>query len=217
MELIEDIGVIDVGCDRKRRHGVFLCGHCNNIVTRKYSDGKKQKSCGCAKSALIAKANTKHSECGTRLHRIWMGIKARCLCVGQTSYNIYGGRGINVCDEWLNYVHFKKWALCNGYREGLEVDRINNDLGYAPTNCRWVDHKTNSRNKRILARNTSGVCGVHWDVSAQKWKAEIMANYRKINLGRFNCFEKAKQARLNAEKCYWSQSMHSNIPKERMV
>lgn len=85
---------------------------------------------------------------GTPLYGVWASMKYRCSNPKSISYKNYGGRGISVCDEWAaDYATFYAWALKNGYKKGLQIDRVNNDLGYAPENCRWVSRETNCNNK----------------------------------------------------------------------
>jgi len=81
------------------------------------------------------------------LYRIWIGIKRRCYLKSSTNYNRYGGRGIKVCEEWKSdSAAFKNWCLQNGYKEGLQIDRIDNDGDYSPDNCRFVTNQENSQN-----------------------------------------------------------------------
>lgn len=90
----------------------------------------------------------KHGGRYTRLYRIWQNMRTRCNNPNATHYSIYGGRGIAVCDEWDDFVSFREWALSHGYCDTLTLDRINNDCGYSPQNCRWVSEKTQANNKR---------------------------------------------------------------------
>jgi len=86
----------------------------------------------------------------SRLYGIWGCMKIRCESRNKRTRANYHDRGIRVCDEWQkDYVAFRDWALTNGYRDDLTIDRINNDGGYSPENCRWVDYKTQRRNTRI--------------------------------------------------------------------
>lgn len=95
--------------------------------------------------------NRKHgySTAEPRLYRIWKTMKARCNNTHRAKFAIYGGRGIRVCDEWSKSpAAFVEWALDNGYRDGLQIDRIDVNGGYSPDNCRWVTPLQNARNRR---------------------------------------------------------------------
>lgn len=91
----------------------------------------------------------KHGKRKTRLYRIWANMKTRCYNPNYTQYKDYGGRGITVCNEWKNdFQAFYDWSISNGYNDILQIDRIDNNKSYEPSNCRWVDRKTQGRNKR---------------------------------------------------------------------
>lgn len=90
----------------------------------------------------------KHGYRYTRLYKIWQGIKDRCLNKNNPRYKDYGGRNIKVCNDWLEFIPFRDWALNNGYTDNLTIDRIDNSLGYYPYNCRWITKIENNRNKR---------------------------------------------------------------------
>ena len=90
----------------------------------------------------------KHNYSGSRLYRIWTNMKSRCYNVNFPKYKVYGGKGIKVCNEWLNsFISFKKWALTNGYKDSLTLDRINIQGDYAPENCRWATMKQQENNR----------------------------------------------------------------------
>jgi hypothetical protein len=85
-----------------------------------------------------------------RLYRVWDQMKSRCRNPNHMHYHRYGGRGISVCQEWLDYAKFRAWAVSNGYGKGLTLDRINNDGNYEPTNCRWTTMREQIRNSSIV-------------------------------------------------------------------
>lgn len=82
------------------------------------------------------------------LFGVWQTMKSRCENPNRGKYKDYGGRGIKICDEWYEASNFVKWALNNGYKSGLQLDRIDNNGDYCPENCRFVTPKENSRNRR---------------------------------------------------------------------
>ena len=133
----------------------------------------KSKSCGCLKNEMTTARNMcrstdgrpTHGMSGTRLHRVWLGMKARCQIKSSSGFYKYGARGIKVCDEWQEFEPFKNWALANGYSDDLEIDRIDNDGSYEPGNCRFVTKKQNALNKRtsrFLTINGEAKTVVEW-------------------------------------------------------
>ena len=109
------------------------------------------RSCGCLQKERVSEANRTHGEYRSKLYKIHNSIKQRCLNPNNVYYYNYGGRGIEVCDEWLKYENFRDWAISNGYKDGLSIDRINNNGNYEPSNCRWATMIQQSNNKRTNA------------------------------------------------------------------
>lgn len=126
------------------------CGKVKNIHRYHLTTGNT-KSCGCL--GRERPHLTKHGESGTKFYRIWEGMKQRCLNSNFKQAKDYAGRGIKICDEWLSYENFAKWAKQAGYRSGLTLDRKDNDGNYEPSNCRFVTHAVNSRNNRLTKLN----------------------------------------------------------------
>jgi hypothetical protein len=121
------------------------CGKECEVSATRINKGET-KSCGCLK--LKKGQNEKHGLKKHPLYSVWAGMKYRCYNVKSHNYPLYGGRGITVCDRWLQSVVNFYEDMIDGYVKGLHLDRINNDGNYEPTNCRWLTHTQNSNNKR---------------------------------------------------------------------
>ena len=108
---------------------------------------------------MANKFNKSHGLSGTRLYMIYNNMKSRCYKPYANEYKEYGQRGIKICSEWIEkngFVNFYNWAMVNGYSDDLTIDRIDNDKGYSPENCRWITRKAqlnNKRNNRIIEYN----------------------------------------------------------------
>lgn len=130
------------------------CGNEKDIIGQSLTSGNTQ-SCGClAKERLaenrraVRKYQGKYDSSGhSRIYRIWRLMKARCANPKLEDYPRYGGRGIKVCDEWVDFQAFHDWAVSNGYSDDLSIDRIDPDKNYCPENCRWVDSETQNNNR----------------------------------------------------------------------
>jgi hypothetical protein len=97
----------------------------------------------------MQESRIKHGEAGSRLYHTWNDMIQRCHNENHKCYADYGGRGIKVCEIWLHdFAAFRDWAVSNGYVDDLEIDRIDNDRGYSPENCRWTTRKQQTRNCR---------------------------------------------------------------------
>lgn len=93
----------------------------------------------------------KHGLSYTPIYEAWKGMKGRCNCSSDIAYKNYGGRGIKVCSEWENDpVAFYNWSINNGRKKGLSIDRIDNNKGYSPDNCRWTTKTVQNRNRRCV-------------------------------------------------------------------
>ena len=131
------------------------CGN-TKIVTSSSLRNGATRSCGCYRKEVASKNHFKGGK--SKLYNVLKMMLKRCNDPSCEFYHNYGGRGIKVCDEWScgldGYYNFRKWAESNGYKDGLTIDRKDNNKGYSPNNCQWVDRKYQSNNKRNNTRVT---------------------------------------------------------------
>lgn len=144
------------------------CGNEKNVSTKCL--GRGTASCGCLARELSTERLTKHGKRYTRLYGVYDGMIDRCNKPNAHEYENYGGRGIKVCDEWMDFDNFYKWAMENGYDESAKhgkctLDRIDVNGNYEPSNCRFVSMKTQQRNRRnnvLITYNGETHCMSEW-------------------------------------------------------
>lgn len=117
------------------------CGNTCTPVSKRLKNGLTV-SCGCHRKTC----RITHGESNSRLYEVWASMKKRVLNPNSERYVNYGGRGIEICKEWMEYEPFSEWAKNNGYADNLSLDRVNVDGNYEPSNCRWVDNITQMNN-----------------------------------------------------------------------
>lgn len=187
--LIKDLGMLYATYKSKNkvRFGFYRCscGKEFKTITGSIKSGAT-KSCGCYQKQRASSSNTKHGMSLHPIYSVWKDMVGRCKNENNNNFSYYGGRGISVCNRWLNVENFIE-DMYQTYKEGLEIDRRDNDGNYEPSNCRWVTGSTQQRNTRkIYSHNKSGYRGVHARKNTKKWMSQIVVNKKRIIIGSFN-------------------------------
>lgn len=177
--------------EKYKYYWLFRCD-CGNEKIIKINNVRSGnvKSCGCLKKEYLRKTYTTHGEASrnngeTREYRIWLAIKTRCFNKKQKGYKNYGGRGITICKRWFEYKLFlKDMGRCP---DGYQIERINNNKGYYPRNCKWVSRAEQCRNRRTTKLLTDGkitMCLKDWanilKINEHKLKS-LLKNNKSIN------------------------------------
>lgn len=147
----------------------------------------------------------------TRLYKIWVNMRQRCNNKSQRTYHLYGGRGIKVCARWnTDFDTFHKWAITNGYQDNLSLDRVDNDKGYMPSNCRWATQKEQNNNKR----SNVSITYKGKTQNMKQWSEELSLNYSTLRNRRRNgwsieeMFEIAMEGRAKGgSKKHWERKL----------
>jgi hypothetical protein len=155
-------------------------------------------SCGCFAKQQRKKATTFHGESNNLTYKSWGNMIQRCTNKKHINYPNYGGRGITVCDSWLNYQNF---VADMGQRPNakMSLDRIDNDKGYSKDNCKWSTQTEQTRNRRLNKTNKSGANGVFYSKRHSKYIVSIYFNGKSHHIGYFKALEMAIKARKDAE------------------
>jgi hypothetical protein len=172
MDIVEELGSKKVykadGSDSGRtgKFCTFICHHCNETKEFPRATGLKMLGCSrvCARNLSkvsargsrkgIQNASHKYSKPTTshKLYKVWTSMKQRCTNPSYVKYHRSGGKGVTVCNEWLDFEVFEAWSLSNGYEEGLSIDRVDVDGNYSPENCAWITSSANSRKDNYQLR-----------------------------------------------------------------
>jgi hypothetical protein len=157
------IGEIEKPLSLSHTHHRFVllkcdCGNEVKAILNNLKRGLTQ-SCGCYRLERQINVNTLHGMSNSRIWRIWVKMRERCDDPAFIGFDRWGGRGITYCKEWSDFLPFYEWAIKNGYKKHLTIDRINNDGNYEPSNCRWVtatvQQNNRGNNKRFIFNGES--------------------------------------------------------------
>lgn len=181
------------------------CGK-QTIVMGRYLIKGRTKSCGCYRKGFGTLWNVKHGQSGSTEYNSWRGMIERCTNPKNIGFNNYGGRGIKVCERWLN--SFEAFLQDMGPKPTPKhsLERIDNNGDYEPGNCKWEIRIKQNRNQRRRKDNTSGFRGVNWNKKMLKWQVYICVNKHQIHLGYFDDLDTAIETRKQAEKRYWGEA-----------
>lgn len=179
--------VVDVVRRPNQKQSDLMCKcQCGNVCYARPSHFLKgeYKSCGCLKGKRIAKFNTTHGGSRNPLYAEWRSIVSRCTDPSSFNYKDYGARGITVCKEWLDNPHaFYSWVDSVGGRPPHStLDRINNNDGYSPENCRWATMAEQARNRRsniMITYNGKTQCIADWSLETGIHEETIRARYHR--------------------------------------
>ena len=217
MKVIEDLGMKKPTENyyKKVRMAIFECTNCKQpfeaVVSKK---AESQLHCKCCIGTSIKKPNRDH-----KLWKIWADTRAKLKITTDDRRISYFDKGIKMCPEWdTSYDTFFDWAMNNGYKDGLTIDRIDNDGDYTPENCRWVNYSVQVVNQRVLKScNTSGYKGV-FKITDHRWVVHIKWEHSNYGLGTFKDPKTAAKAYDSFVKIMnWPHSVNGVLEENEIV
>jgi len=202
LTVLKDAGVIN---KTRRWLCKCSCGNTKEIIHQSLRSGDA-KSCGCKQYTKRTKHGHTKKGKPSKEYSTWIHMKQRCIDTSNPSYDNYGGRGIKICDKWLNsFEEFFK-DVGPAPNKNSNIDRINTNGNYEPGNVRWVNKRVSSINRNTPSNNKSGVKGVCWNKKMKKWEVYIsIEKYKKKTLGYYTDLEAAKTIRKKAEEKYYDE------------
>jgi hypothetical protein len=199
----------DVHNRRKIWRCICSCGNNCKVDAYRLHTGKTQ-SCGCLRSEASTKRMTSHGLSASPTYRTWDAVIQRCTNPKSESFPSYGGKGVSVCDRWLD---FNTFVADMGERpDGCTIDRIDGSGNYQPDNCRWATPTIQRINQSIRVNNTSGYRGVHFHKRLAKWQASIGFERQYYHMGYFDSANDAARAYDAAAIKYHGEFAHLNFP-----
>jgi hypothetical protein len=176
---------------------VCVCGVSRMFDVHKVRSGHT-RSCGCLLRELLVARQTKHGNYFEPEYLVWTNMHKRCTDARLAKW--YGG--VNVCDRWAEYKNFLE-DVGRKPTPKHSLDRVDSAKDYAPGNVRWASRAVQSRNTKNHKTNTSGIRGVSWSKTKQKWRSAIYVDGRQKHIGYFLTLDEAASARTQAESTYW--------------
>jgi len=193
LKLIRDLGTMypTRKSKVKVRYGIYKCPQCREEI--KVQTPSIKRGMSICKKCSTSNRFKKHGLTGTKLRSTWRGMMNRCYNKNAHRYDIYGGSGITVCNEWKTLEGYSKWYK-NTYIDGMTMERKDPTLGYNPENIWWKDWKHQASTRRIRSDNKTGFIGV--SISGKKFSSHYKGKY----LGIFDSAVEANRSRLNYMK-----------------
>lgn len=193
-----------------------VCGNTATVRGNSLRSGAT-RSCGCLRKDSVKGVFTTHGLSGHPLYSVWVDMKSRCSNNKCKRYKDYGGKGISVCDAWSESFEAFYKDVVHGYEKGLQLDRIDNDGDYTPSNVRWVTPQQNLMNRGGSRHSTSMYKGVSWHVGASKWVAQIRFNGKTKHLGCFLDELEAAQAYNDAADNLFREYANLNKIEDKQI
>lgn len=160
------------------------CGNYTNVTEDNLKQGNV-KSCGCLRGDFNRSRAT-HRKSNTRLYNTWRNMKARCKCPTNPYYKNYGGRGIQLYNDWAKFENFYNWSIENGYKDNLTIDRVNVNGNYEPNNCKWIPLSKQAYNKRdslLFTINGEQKCLAE---ICKEYNVKYTTIYRRVTIGKMD-------------------------------
>ena len=184
--IVRDLGFIFETKTSKRKNHCFLiyCDRCQKHLTKRLGRVDREEMDYCH-SCTVTLKNTTHGLYYHPLKGVYNTMKQRCSNKNVRMFYRYGARGITVCKEWKDdFKKFYSWAIANGYKQGLSVDRINNDGNYEPLNCQWITIRENiAKEARLKKKDIDAICREYTSSKITQTELAIKYDVDKSRVG----------------------------------
>lgn len=193
--IIKDLGVVSEPSGQRHHRVIIQCEVCKK--ERETRASRVNDCMNICKSCQVIARNTTHGLWNHPLRGVHNTMKQRCTNPNAISYPAYGARGISVCKEWHQLKPFYDWAMANGYKEGLTIDRIDNDGNYEPSNCQWITLKENQQKEaKIQPKDRQDIIKLYLDSIVKVKDIATMFNIDKSRIYQILKEENIKKRRI---------------------